>query len=353
MPTSSSVPVQLDRFATAASERSGALLAAARRAEDAVVSARRACPGRLPDAGAALDRTGGVASSDALLGAFCASVAAAFREADRRDRPAARPGPASGRRGSAADPAGVAALLDGGLSDLAGLGKSVLDGATGNGDVMRVAQGAVTAVLFLLRRAQVTGGAAAVLPTLTVVAADVARLVDQGNPFRAFERRGPHYLADVEMVALDAALGAFATSPNEGTAIAVVAAVAVQLDLRLADERYRAATWVVRQGHGLFDDVREGAVDGIHRATGAGRRAVRRLLEPPVPPIGVPLPSPVADRVDEVLDRVDRGADEVDAAVDAAESGVEQAVRRVGATGEKVLDGMAAAWDSAVGLLGG
>jgi len=187
--------------------------------------------------------------------------------------------------------------------------------------------------------------------------ADAKDLVDQGNPFRAFQRRGTDYLADVEQVRLDALLVLLGTRPSPLAAVAAAISFRTWAELATLDERRRIALAGVRGVDRLQDAGRDLAVDGLHRATDwlrtqldGGPFGGGRDRGPVVVPPLLPLPRPFRTVAHEVLDRVDGTVEHLDDAADGAAGTARRAAkgaaRAVSRASDAVLDAGARAVDA-------
>jgi hypothetical protein len=165
--------------------------------------------------------------------------------------------------------------------------------------------------------------------------ADARAVLDQGEPFGAFGRRGTDYLADLAQLPLDGLLIAVGLRPSPQSAVAAFVAFRVWAELATWDERRRAALAGAHGADRAQDAVRNVAVTGFERITGWLRsqidgRARQGDPGPIIVPPPLPLPRPVRRFVDGALDRADTAVETADHAVDEVAGAARDVAHAVG-----------------------
>jgi len=184
---------------------------------------------------------------------------------------------------------------------------------------------------------------------------DGGRVAAQGNPFRAFRRRGTNYLADLEQVRLDALLVALGYRPTPATAVAAAISLRMWAELASWDERRRLALGGLRAADHAQDQGRDLAIAGLQRVTSWLRAQFDGTLGDGDPgpvfiPPPLPLPRPLRLVAVDALDRADTVAGTADAAADRAARAARRAAhataQAVSTASDAVLDTGARAVDA-------
>jgi hypothetical protein len=210
--------------------------------------------------------------------------------------------------------------------------------AAGFGGLAADLRGGVTA-LRTLSGPGVPAGKAGLAMLAGRLLRDGRAVADQGNPYRAFERRGTDYLADLEQVRLDALLVALGLRPSPPLAVGTLISFRMWAELATWDERRRLALAGLHGLDRVQDRSRDLAVDTLHRATAWLRseldgRLGRGDAGPVFVPPPLPLPRPLRTAAEGALDRVDAAADEVDHLADRAAGAARTVARAVGAAAD-------------------
>jgi len=177
---------------------------------------------------------------------------------------------------------------------------------------------------------------------------DLRAVVAQGNPIRAFQRRGADYLADRAQVRLDLSFAAFLAAPSAPTGITVLATGATWANWATWDERRRFAGRVVGAADRTQDRWRDGMVANVHGAT----EVVRGLAGVPGVAPPAPLPPGARRQLETVLDRVDDSAARVDEIADRGVAQVRSTAHVTHATVSRAVEGALDAGADAVDEVG-